>query len=275
MPLQATIDSLEGLSEEIAEEYEPLETGGYKLKILSGYVPESDVENVGGLKSALEKERENVANLKRKTKSLEDKFGGIDTEEYRTLKEQQREAEEREAEKKGEWEQLKQQMRDQHNEQIAEKDRETARVKQELERHLIDAQATEAINGENGNVTLLLPHVKALVKLKEEDGVFKAQVVDATGTSRVDAEGNPLTIKALVSEMRTQEVYAGAFKGTGSAGGGTPPGDGGEGNDAANGGGNPPAGDAVVDKPRSQMTPREKVDYINKHGNDKYQSLPA
>ena len=274
MPLEAKVDSLEGLSDEVAENYTPLEEGGYQLKILSGYVAKDKIEDTGGLKSALEKERENVANLKRKAKALEEKFGGVDTEEYKLLKDQQREAEEREAEKKGEWEKLKQQMRDQHHEQLEAAGKETARVKKELERHLIDAQATAAINSEDGNVTLLLPHVKSLVKLTEEDGVFKAIVIDATGTPRVDADGNPLSIKALVSEMRTQDVYAGAFKGTGSQGGGTPPGDGGEGNDAANGGGTPPKGSAA-DKPRSQMTPREKVDYIKEHGNDKYQSLPA
>lgn len=274
MPLEARVDSLDGLSEEIAQEYAALEEGGYQLKILTGYVSKDKVEDTGGLKSALEKERENVANLKRKAKALEEKFGGVDTEEYQLLKEQQREAEEREAEKKGEWEKLKEQMRTQHQEQLAEERKHTAKVKTELERHLVDAQATAAINAEDGNVTLLLPHVKSLVRLVEEDGVFTAIVVDAAGTPRVDADGNPFSIKALVSEMRTQDVYAGAFRGTGSQGGGTPPGDGGEGNDAANGGGNPPKGSAT-DKPRSQMTPREKVDYIKEHGNDKYQSLPV
>lgn len=272
MPLEAHVSSLEGMSSEVAELYTEKEGGGYQLKILENYVPAEKVEDVGGLKSALRKERENVSKLTGKLKSLEDKFSGIDLEEIQELKRQREEQQEAEAERKGEWEKLKEQMRTKHTEGMQAKDAEIARLKKELERHLIDAEATAAINSVDGNVTLLQPHVKSLVRLIEEDGTFKPMVVDATGTPRVDADGNPLSIKALVSEMRNQDAYKGAFRGTGQHGGGTPPADGGEGNPNANGGGKPPT--QIEGMRRSSMSPRQKVDFIKEHGNEKFMSLP-
>ena len=272
MPLEATVNTLEGLTEEVADLYTEKEGGGYRLKILDDYVPADKVEDVGGLKSALRKERENVSKLTGKLKSFEDKYGGIDLDEYEELRQAREAQAEAEAERKGEWEKLKEQMRAKHTEGMESKDKEIARLKKELERHLIDAEATAAINAADGNVTLLQPHVKSLVRLIEEDGTFKPMVVDATGTPRVDADGNPLSIKALVSEMRDQDAYKGAFKGSGQQGGGTPPGDGGEGNPNASGGGKPPK--QIEGLKRSQMSPAEKVAFIKEHGNDKFQSLP-
>lgn len=271
MSIEARVDSLEGLSEEVAALYVEDSEGGYKLSLLDGYVPADKVEDVGGLKSALRKERENVSKLTGKLKSFEEKYGGIDLEEYQTLREQQEAALEAEAERKGEWEKLKEQMRTKHGEHIGAKDKEIERLKKELERHLIDAEATAAINAADGNVTLLQPHVKALVRLIEEGGTFKPMVVDPTGTPRVDADGNPLSIKALVSEMRDQDAYKGAFKGSGQHGGGTLPGDGGEGNPNARGGGKPPTPEGLR---RSKMSPKEKVAFIKDHGNDRFMSLP-
>jgi hypothetical protein len=272
MPLEATVQTLEGLSEEVAALYSQKDDGTYQLAILDSYVPADKVEDTGGLKSALRKERETVSALTGKLKGIEERFAGIDLDEFNELRQKQREAEEAEAMRKGEWDSLKAQMRDAHTEQLGKKDTDIARMRKEIERLTIDAQATAAINEVDGNVTLLTPHVKSLVKLVEEEGVFKPQVVDATGTPRVDGDGNPLSIKALVSEMRDQDVYKGAFKGTGAQGGGTPPGDGGEGNPNANGGGTPPV--SFEGKSRSQMSPKEKVAFINEHGNDKFQSLP-
>ncbi len=269
MGLEATVSSLEDVSEDLKEEYAEGEDGKFHLKILGNYVPKDKVEDVTGLKSALKKERDNASNAAKQLKTLQEKFGGIDIEEYEQLQEAQREAVEHEAEKKGEWAKLKTQMVDQHNVELQKARQETARVKENLERYLIDAQATAAINELNGNVTLLLPHVKAKVKLVEGDnGEFSAQVTDDVGTPRVNGEGNPLAIKDLVGEMRTNDVYAGAFKGTDHSGGGKPPSDDDKGG-GGGGGGKPEA------KPRSQMTPREKVEYIQAHGNDEFQKLPA
>lgn len=271
MPLEATVQSLDGLSEDVAALYTEKD-GAFHLSLLDGYVAADQVEDTRGLKSALSKERDNVTSLTTKLKGFEEKFAGIDIDEFNELRQAQADAAEAELTRKGEWDALKAQMRDAHTTTLGKKDSEIARMRKEIERLTIDAQATMAINEADGNVTLLTPHVKSLVKLIEEDGLFKPCVVDATGNPRVDADGNPLTIKALVSEMRDQDVYKGAFKGTGAAGGGIPPGDGGEGNPNANGGGTPPIKN--TGQARSQMTPKEKVAFINEHGNAAFQSLP-
>jgi uncharacterized coiled-coil protein SlyX len=273
MPLEATLKTLEGLSEEVAALYSEMEGGGYQLSV-EGFVPADKVEeDTHGLKKALNVERESVSKMKGQLRALQEKFAGIDIDEFEELRQAKAEAAEAEAERKGEWESLKSQMRESHSEALGKKDSVIERMRREIERLTVDSQATAAINEAEGNVTLLTPHVKSLVKLVEEDGKFKPQVVDAAGNPRVDGEGNPLTIRALVSEMRDQDVYKGAFKGSGAAGGGTPPGDGGEGNPEVPGGGTPPK--TATGKARSAMTPREKVDFINEHGNDKFMELPA
>lgn len=268
--LKAIVESLEDIDETLREEYVEVEDGTFRLKALEGFVPADKVQDVSGLKSALKKERENAAAAAKKAKALEEKLGGVDLDKYEEMLTAQAEAEEREAEKKGEWEKLKAQMREQHQKELETREQRTTRLKKELERHLIDSQATSAINELQGNVTLLLPHVKAHVTLIEgDDGSYKAQVVDDTGTPRVNGDGNLLTIKDLVSEMRSSEVYAGAFKATEKSGGGTPPADGGKGG-SGGGDGKPPK-----DQRRSEMSPKEKVAYIKEYGNDAFMSLPA
>jgi hypothetical protein len=69
-------------------------------------VPADKVEDVSGLKSALQKERENNKNLAATKRQLEEQYGGIDPEEYQRLKELEAQEEERKAEKKGEWDKL-------------------------------------------------------------------------------------------------------------------------------------------------------------------------
>ena len=123
----------------------------------------------------------------------------------------------------------------------------------------IDSAVISALNEMKGNVNLLLPHVKGLMRLVEEDGQFVARVVDETGTVRVNGEGKPITAKELVSEMRDQDSFAAAFAADVKSGGGTPAGDGGSG---ARG----KTGAIPADLKRAAMTPRQKVDFINVHG---------
>ena len=52
MPLKATVESLEGLSEDVAALYTEKDDGSFTLSV-EGFVPADAVENVDGLKSAL------------------------------------------------------------------------------------------------------------------------------------------------------------------------------------------------------------------------------
>lgn len=273
MPLDKTIETLDGLDESLHDNYVKQDDGTYILAALQGMVSADKVEDVGGLKSALEKERAAARESGKKFKTLSEKFANIDPDKYQEMLDAEAAHAEAEATKKGEWEKLKGQMNEKHLEDLAAKDKVIASLRNELERHLVDAAVVSAISGADGNVELLRPHVKQMVKLiEQENGEFAPQVVDAAGTRRVNGSGDPLTIKDLVSEMRDQDVYAGAFKGSGQSGSDSQPQAGGEGNIAANGGGNPTIPKDGLN--RSQMDTKQKVAYIKEHGNEAFQNLP-
>ena len=268
MPLQATLDSLEELPEEFHEDYEERD-GKFYLKILDNFVAKDQVEDVSGLKSALQKERENNKGLNSQLRQLKDQVDGVDVEEYNRLKELEQKAEEEKAKKAGEWDKLRGQMTEKHNEELAKRTTREKALLAALEKKTIDAEAIAALNELKGNVTLLLPHVKNHVQMVEEDGAFVARVVDDAGNPRVNGEGKFLTVKELVSEMRDQETYAKAFDNTMKGGAGTPPS--GSGQDGQGGGGGTPPKDLK----RSAMSTKEKVEFIKEHGEDEFMKLPV
>ena len=77
-----------------------------------------------------------------------------------------------------------------------------------------------AIAAAKGSSALLLPHVRASVKVIEDNGDFKVQVVDTAGNPRVNGKGEFLTIADLVSEMRQSDIFGRAFEATGTTGSG-------------------------------------------------------
>ena len=85
---------------------------------------------------------------------------------------------------------------------------------------MIDADATAAIAAAKGVPALLLPHVRSAVRVIEEGGDFKVQVVDAAGNPRVNGKGEFLSIADLVGEMRQSDVFGRAFEPTGTTGSG-------------------------------------------------------
>lgn len=130
-------------------------------------------------------------------------------------------AEEERAIKAGEFDKLKEQIVTKHGEEIKIKDVANANMKASLESHLIDAAAIKAIAEAKGSTTLLLPHVKAHLKVLEVDGAFVARVVNAEGTVRIgDNKGTPMTIEELVATMKKEPIFLAAFEGSGAAGGG-------------------------------------------------------
>jgi hypothetical protein len=269
MPLKATLqtEEFETLNDDLKSEYEKTDDGTYRLAILSGYTSNDKVEDVSGLKSALQKERENAKSASHKLRELQEQFGDIDPEEYSQLKNQAVQAEEERARKAGEWDKLKQQQNEIHQREIGKwKDREKQLISA-IENAMVDSEVVSALNEAGGQVKLLLPHAKGRMKLVEEDGKFFARVLDETGTVRVNGEGGFLSAKELISEMRDNDVYAPAFEAGVRSGGGTPPAGGGGQGDGKKGG-------TPSDLKRSKMTVREKVDFVKEHGDDAYQSLP-
>src|SRR5690606_7438402 len=120
-------------------------------------------------------------------------------------------------------------------------------------RLLIDAEATSALAEAKGSVDLLLPHIRNAARVVErEDGSFGVEIASKEGGPRVNGSGQNMTIKELVQEMRQSEVFGRAFDASGQSGTGKVPG--------ATGG--------TGALKRSQMTPDQKAEYLNKHGQE-------
>jgi hypothetical protein len=138
-----------------------------------------------------------------------------------------------------------------------------------LNEKIVDAEVISALNKLKGNSELLLLHVKKFVRMVEdENGNFSNQVVDKAGNPRVNGDGSYITVEELVSEMRDQETFATAFEADVKSGAGTT--HGGQGGEGTGG----KKGVIPSDLKRSNMKPRDKVDFIKEHGNDVYQALP-
>lgn len=208
-----------------------------------------DVDISDALKDATSKANREAAQSRHLIKAWEKL--GKSPDEIEELLAAHAKAEEDKAAKGGEWDKLKLQMVEKHGKELEGERAKGTRLRGTLERHLIDGAATAAIAEAKGVPQLLLPHVRAHVKVVEENDEFVARVVDAKGDPRVDGKGNFMSIGDLVSEMRQNEVFGRAFESSGAGGSGTPP---------NGGGGKPPSG-----APRNwaeAKTAEQKVAYL-------------
>lgn len=270
MPIKAIVDSLEEVPEMFRDSYEERE-GKFHL---TGFVPREQVEDTSGLKSALKKERERAGEAERQLKAFHE--AGIDLDTAKKLLNDQRQAEEQRALAAGEWDKVRGQMVDAHKQDLAKKDAVITGMRGTLESHLVDGEAARALAEAKGNVELLMPHVKRQVRVVEENGVYQVRVVDNAGNPRVNANGQYLTIKDLIGEMRGQETYQAAFKAEPVSGGGTQPNPGSApGAQPTAGGSGRPAGASWLGKSRSQMTHIERAQAMKQLGKDDYLKLPA
>lgn len=111
-----------------------------------------------------------------------------------------------------------------------------ATLRQLLEARLVEAEATAAIIAASGVPELLLPVVLPRLEVHGDDGTFEVRVITSDG----DLEGAQ-DIAGLVEGLRRSEIYGRAFDGVGKSGSGAP-------SDSAGGGGTTalPAGDPLA-----------------------------
>jgi hypothetical protein len=209
MALKLEVEKLDDVPESARSLYKEVD-GRFRL----------DVDVDDAVKTATSKANKEAAQFRHQVKKWEGL--GKTPEEIQELLEMAAKAEEEKALKGGEWEKLKQQMMDQHNKALSAKDTSLQTMRGTLEKHLIDGAATAAIAEAKGVPQLLLPHVRAQVRVVEEDGNFVARVVNAKGEPRVDGKGEFMSIADLVGEMRQNEVFGRAFESSGAGGSGTP-----------------------------------------------------
>lgn len=211
MPLQLIVDSLDTIPEPMRASYVAHE-GKFRLD-LDGY------EDPANLKSALQKERDAAKAATKQAKAWADL--GKSPEEISAMLAKAAQEEEAALKGAGQWDKLKAQMLDQHKAEIGKRDEALTKSRARLERHLVDAQAVAAIAAHKGVAALLLPHVKAAVKVVEEGDELVVRVVDAAGNPRVNAKGEFLGIADLVGEMRQDVIFGRAFEPSGATGGGS------------------------------------------------------
>lgn len=230
MPLKFEVDTLDEIPESYRNEYVEL-NGKYRLD-LDGY------EDPVNLKSALQKEREAARKYSAQLKQYEQI--GLSVED---IKERITNAGNVDAEK------LKQQFAKQFQGEIQQRDEKLSSMRMTVEKYLVDAEAASAIAANKGVPELLMPLIKAQVRVIEDDSGPQVLVVDPKGEPRINKKGDYMSISDLVSEMRASEIYGRAFDATGATGSGRQP--------ATGGGGGA--------KPRTwadAVTPQQKVEFL-------------
>lgn len=192
------------------------------MKIVDGKAVAETPEEEAALKALAE---DHAAGLKNKNSELLgklkefDKLKDIDPDEYRKLKTQAEKAEEERAMKAGEFENLKKQLIEAHTKEKQALEAKLATLHKSLEENVLIATATQAIAAEKGVAALLMPHVRSRTKL-DDNG--QAVVIDESGNVRVDAQGKPLPITALIAEMKSDvQTFGRAFEPSGASGSGS------------------------------------------------------
>lgn len=210
MALKIEVESLDTVPETARSLY--VEKDGKFRLDLDGY------EDPAGLKSALQKEREAAKNASKQAAQWA--ALGKTPDEIAALVEAAKKADEEKALKGGEWEKVKGQMLEQHKGELGKKDLVIQSKDKALAKYLVDAAAVSALAEAKGSAALLLPHVRAKVKVVEDGDDYAVRVLDAAGNPRVNGKGEFLTIADLVSEMRQSDEYSRAFDASGTTGGG-------------------------------------------------------
>lgn len=207
--LKAVLDTLDGLPDAQKGLYEEGEDGKFHLSA-------EGIEDVGGLKSALEKERK----ARREAEKKLTRLGDIDPDEVQRLRD---EAEER-AEKGDDAEKKLATAQKKFDREKTELEQKVLARDKKIHQLVAENVAKDAIEQAGGKPKVLLPHILANVKVIEEDGDFVPVVLDAKGNERPAKSGDKrFTLEDLVSELKADDEFAGAFNGTGASGSGAPP----------------------------------------------------
>lgn len=237
--LKAMLDNLDGLSDEVKEHYTERD-GKFYLDV--GKVEGLALEDVTGLKSTVEKLRTNERDLTQTLKKVNDdlvvqqeRFKDIDPDAAKVALEKLEEIQNWDGETK-----IKeavnlaittteQKMQGKIDDLVGKQTEIVSNLQtnlndsqNQLQDAIVDSKIIEAISTEDGNATLLMPHVRKQVRMvKDTNGRFKPEVIKEDGTVRVgDSNGNDMTIPQLVQEMKANDDYAAAFPGANQSGSG-------------------------------------------------------
>ena len=266
MALDASVDSLDAVPEAYRGDYKE-DTGTGKFVLDVNPKDGLSLTNTSELTSALGRERGLVASLNKKLAAFGDVQPDQLQDQLAKLAQLEQLDPEKEADKIAQAKvdaQVKQ-LVNQHKKDIQSIQDREGLYKNQLQKVLIDDAAKAAIlnaGGDERTIAYMLPEVKRHLNLSEtQQGVFKAEVQDSLGNPRIgDASGSAMTVSQLVEEMKAQDLWAGAFPGKNKSGGGR----------QSDGSGGAPG--ATLKK--SDMSRKDKAQFIAEHGHEKYMQLP-
>jgi len=189
-------------------------------------------------------------------KELE-KYKEVDLDRLAELEKAEEERELREAERAGEWEQVKEKLLAQEAKKHAKLQKELEEAQNQmsgLQREMANRDKTvaaiEALEIAGGYPSVMTDHVIKRLQLDDDGKVI------ATGL-----DGEEKTVKELVEEMRDSEEYRMGFKPTGATGGGAT--------------GHSGGGAAGIRTKADLKTDAQRAEYISEHGMDTYLALPS
>jgi len=240
MPLDAIVDDLEGVPEQYRDLYTE-QDGTYRLDVQGVEFP----DQVQGLKSALQKEREAAKEAHARLKA----YGDLDPDAVRKLMAEREKQEDEEAARRGEFEKLLGKKQGEWQKQLEQANGQVESLKGELVGLIRENTARAALEQAGANVKLLLPHVLSRVQVVQEDGRHQAVVLNDEGAPRLNDKGQNMSISELVAEMAESEEFLAAFPAKTQKGGG-----------AANGAGR--AGNSAS----PDASPWAAQEFISKHG---------
>jgi hypothetical protein len=122
------------------------------------------------------------------------------------------------------WDKMKTDLEKGYQTKLGEKDGAITQMQTTLERFLVDKEAVSAIAANKGSPELLLPHIKAQVKVFADGDDYVVRVVDASGDPRGDGKGGFMGVADLVKEMKAHPTFGRAFESEGQQGSGVKPG---------------------------------------------------
>ncbi len=217
MALRALVDSVDGLHESVVEHYSKGDDGKYRLDVTE--VAGLALEDISGLRTGLEKERQKSRDLETKLTSFKD----IDPKNVQDLEAKVKEMNNWTPDDKvqSKIEASVAEVVKQHETKLENMTKRETSLLSALNKELVASKVVKAITDHKGSVELLESIVSQNVRMRENaDGSFSTEIVKADGTQRLNSKGDALGMSDFVKELKNDKNYARAFDGSDTSGGG-------------------------------------------------------
>ena len=231
MGFDTHVDSLEGLSEEVAGNYEESSSGGYRLSVNS--TDGRDLVDSAGLQNALKAERKAVKDARAKLKT----YDGLDPDEARSaidriangealegIEDLDAKLAERQAQLESKFDGDRTRLTTKHSEEAAKLQGHIEALTSQLNTELVQSASLKEIAVAGGEPKILLPKLVSAIRVVEDEntGNMVAKVFDDSGQVRLSSKpgsSDDMSIKEYVAELREDEVWSRAFNGSTASGG--------------------------------------------------------